>query len=192
MSFLVFQSPSWNAGHCMRQLRCVWGLTVTFVLGKVTSMWWVRILLTAVNTNSCFCCCREGDEFKHLSWHKLDWWHVRLAFRSLKGQEHILSTVSCYAGWTRAIVCFCDWEGGHQLFQQLEVSEEISQLLEHSNPGTLKATLWKTRRHSLNSASPDLYRSAVWSAVLLFKWGQWQLVRPCHFHSIDLIQPCDF
>lgn len=41
-------------------------------------------------------------------------------------------------------VCFSDRRGGHQLFQWLEVSEEISQLLEHSNPGALD-TRWQIK-----------------------------------------------
>ncbi len=51
----------------------------------------------------------------------------------------------CYSGWTLARVCFSDRRGGHQLFQWLEVSEEISQLLEHSNPGALD-TRWQIKR----------------------------------------------
>lgn len=64
-------------------------------------------------------------------------------------------------------VCFCDKGGGHQLFQWLEVSEEISQLLEHSNPGALdtrwqiKRPPWKMLKHLLNPASPDLYRTTL-------------------------------
>lgn len=40
----------------------------------------------------------------------------------------------CHSGWSLTSVRFCDRRGRYRLFQWLEVSEEISQLLEHSNP----------------------------------------------------------
>lgn len=123
-----------------------------------------RILLAAVNMNCCFCCC-QGDGWRDCSWLKLDWWHVRLVFRSLRRtgphffdflyvweREVVrvwvvckgLGVSPCYSGWALASLCFCDRRGGHQLFQWLEVSEEISQLLEHSNPRALD-TRWQIK-----------------------------------------------
>lgn len=145
----------------MCQLRRARLLTVTFVLGKVTTMWRVSILLTAVNTNSCFYSCRWGDGRKDRSWHKLNWWHVRLVFRNLKrtGPDPFWLCVSelvyvcVYGGMVVSLIFRMDagqcvflwWERRHQLFQMPEVSEEISQLLEHSNAGALH-TRWKIKR----------------------------------------------
>lgn len=84
VSSLAFKCLCLKTGHCMCQLRCDRLLTVTFVLGKVTTVRLVSILLTAVNTNSCFCSCRRSDRWKDRSWHKLDWWHVRLGYRNVK------------------------------------------------------------------------------------------------------------
>lgn len=74
VSSLVFKCLRWKIGHGSRQPRRAAVLTVTFVLGKVTTMCQVSILLTAV----------EGTGGGDRCWHKLDWWHVRLVFRSLK------------------------------------------------------------------------------------------------------------
>lgn len=138
VSSSVFKCLRWKIGHGLCQLRRAVLLTVTFVLGKVTTMCQVSILLTAVNTNCCFCCCCRGDG-RRGCWHKLDWWHVRLVFGSLKrtGPNSFncvcvcvrnskrlcvclrlaVGLSPCYSEWTLTSVCFCDRRSGHQLFQ---------------------------------------------------------------------------
>lgn len=88
-----------------------------------------RIPLTAVNMDPCFHSCCLGDRWRDCCWHKLDWWHVRLVFRSLKrtgsysfGRERV-----CVCVGEGLSVCFykghwlCDSQGGDQLFQRLKV-----------------------------------------------------------------------
>lgn len=123
----------------------------------------ISIPLTAVDTHPCFHSCCLADRWRDCRWHKLDWWHVRLVFRSLK------RTGSSSFG--RESVCVRVGEGScvYVLFFWLFFLErtlalwsprwtpvvfrcwgEISQLSEHSNPAALD-TRWQIKTLPLDA-----------------------------------------
>lgn len=74
-------------------------------LGRLRQLVKTRIPLIAVNSDSCSRSCCPGDRWRACCWHKLDWWHVRLAFRSRKGTG---PNFFWQCVWVSEKVCVCE------------------------------------------------------------------------------------